>query len=89
MGGVGQGEVGGGSGLVFVPVYDGLHFLHDLFVRNAGCWIGEGGFDLLPEPSVIFGRVFRRHQMWRRVEVGLSEGIIFGHRETIADCSCI
>lgn len=59
----------------FVPVQDGLHFPHDDFMRDAGARIGESGFDLGPEPCVIFDRVFRRHEVRRRIEVRGGEAV--------------
>ena len=72
------------SDLVLVSVENGLHPCHYDVVRNAGTGIGDSGLDAGAEPRIIFGGVFRRHQMRRRVEVGLGEGIIVWHAGVIA-----
>lgn len=72
-----------GSEAVFVAVYDGPKFLHDLFVRDGGSGISKSCFDLGAEPRVISDGVFRTHKMGRRVEIGVGEGVV-GHGAILA-----
>lgn len=67
-----------------VSVENGLHLFHDDFVGDVGAGIGHGGFDLGPEPCVIFDRVFRRHEVRRGIEIGFGKGIVIRHEHMIA-----